>query len=305
MSVMTRGNFTKIIWPGVNEWYGQSYTEYQVEWKLLGFQQSRSNQAYEEEVGISGLGLASEKTEGNSITYDEENQAYITRYINVVYGLGFKLSRELYEDNLYGSVGFRRSKALAFSMRQTKETVAGNIFARAFNSSFTGGDGKELLATDHPNWAGGTWQNELTTAADLSENSLEQACIDISKWTNDRGLKIRVIPRKLIGPPDLQFDMERLLATPYRVGTANNDTNALHSMGKFPDGYCVNHYLGSDTDAWFLRTDVQNGLKMFQRRKMEFTVDNEFDTENASFKATERYVFGWTDPRGLYGSPGA
>ena len=208
------------------------------------------------------------------------------------------------EDDLYDVIGQRRAQDLARSMRQTKENVAANVYNRAFNSSFVGGDGKELCATDHPNVAGGTWQNELTTAADLSEAALEQACIDIMKWADDRGLKIQVRPRSLIIPPDLVFEAERILMSPYRVGTANNDVNAIYNMGKFPEGIKVNQYL-TDTDAWFIRTDAPHGMKYFERRGDEFSMDNDFDTENAKFKATSRFSFGWSDPRGVYGSPGA
>lgn len=303
MGVQNSSSFAKLLYPGLNTIYGRAYNEYPVEYTAI-FDSNKSTRAYEEDLGTTGLGLASRKGEGNSIAYDEESQAFLTRYVHFVYGLGFIITRELFEDDQYGQVGQRRSKALAMSMRQTKETIAANVPNRAFNSSYTGGDGKELCATDHPNYSGGTWSNELSTAADLSEASLEQACIDIAKWTNDRGLKIKVMPQKLIIPTDLQFEAERILMSPYRVGTADNDINALKQMGKFPGGIVVNHFL-TDTDAWFIKTNSPDGLKYFSRRAMQFAVDNEFDTENAKFKATERYSFGWTDPRGIFGSPGA
>jgi phage major head subunit gpT-like protein len=303
MGVMVSSNFAKALWPGINSWYGKAYAEHPVEYREL-FDLDTSSKAYEEDVGISSFGLAGTKNEGAAVQYDEENQAFLTRYSHAVYALGFIITRELYEDDQYAVVGKRRAKALAFSMRQTKELVAANVYNRAFNSSYTGGDGKEMCATDHPNWAGGTWQNELTTAADLSEASLEQAVIDISKWTNDRGLKIAVQPQKLIVPSDLMFEAQRILESPYRVGTSNNDVNAIGRMGKIPGGYVVNHYL-TDTNAWFIKTNAPDGLKGFTRRAMQFGIDNDFDTENAKFKATERYSFGWTDPRGIYGSPGA
>lgn len=299
MGVMVSSNFAKALWPGVNAWYGKSYNEHAVEYNKL-FDTYKSSKAFEEDMGISSFGLASQKTEGNGITYDEENQAFLTRYSHVVYALGFQISRELVEDDQYGIVGQRRAKALAFSMRQTKEIVAANVYNRAFNSSYAGGDGKEMCATDHPNWAGGTWANELTTAADLSEAALEQASIDIGKWTNDRGLKVAIMAQDLIVPVDLQFEAERILMSPYRVGTADNDVNTM--KGKF--NLIINHYL-TDTDAWFLKTNAPDGMKHFQRRSMQFGIDNDFDTENAKFKATERYSFGWTDPRGVFGSPGA
>jgi len=206
----------------------------------------------------------------------------------------------MFEDDLYDVVGERRARGLAFSMRQTKETIAANVYNRAFNSSYTYADGKELLATDHPNVAGGTWANELTTASDLSEAALEQACIDIMKYTNDRGLKIAVRPKNLIVPVDLWPEATKLLETQYEMGTNNNTISIVYK--KFP--LIVNHYL-TDTDAWFLRTDVSDGMKYFERRGDKFDTDNDFDTENAKFKATARYSFGATDPRGLFGSPGA
>lgn len=303
MGVITSSAFAKLLWPGLNRIYGKAYAEWPEEYSKI-FETSSSSKAYEEDLGTTGLGLARKKPEGQAIDYDEESQAFLTRYSHGVYALGFQISREAYEDEQYGQLGDRRSKSLAFSMRQTKEINAANILNRAFNSSYTGGDGKELCAIDHPNYSGGTQANEPTSAVDLSEAALEQACIDISKWENDRGLQIAVMPMKLIIPTDLVFEAERILMSPYRVGTANNDINALKEMGKFPGGIVVNHYL-TDTDAWFIQTNVQNGLRHFQRRAMQFSIDNDFDTENAKFKATERYSFGWTDWRGIYGSPGA
>lgn len=303
MSTITTGSFAKALWPGVNAWYGNAYKEYPVEWDKL-FEKYTSRRNFEEDVGVSGFGLAVVKPEGDAISYDSERQAFITRYTHVVYGLGFVVTREMFEDDLYDVVGQRKAKGLAFSMRQTKEVIGANVYNRAFNSSYTGGDGKELLATDHPNFAGGTWANELTTAADLSEASLEQACIDIASFTNDRGLKIAYRPTTLIIPKELEFDAARILKNTDRPATADRDINALVKLGKFSKGMIVNHYL-TDTDAWFLRTDCPDGLKYFERRADEFGTDNDFDTENAKFKATSRYSFGWTDPKGLFGSPGA
>ena len=305
MAVITSGNFAKALYPGVSAWYGQGYDEHKVEYTDLVDTHS-SRRAYEEDVGVTSFGLAPVKTEGSAIAYDEERQAFITRYTHAVYGMGFIITREMVEDDLYAIAGKRKAKGLAFSMRQTKETVVANLYNNAFSTSYTGGDGKALLTTDHPNFAGGTWANEPSTASDLSEAALEQACIDIMKYTNDRGLKISAMPNKLIIPVDLVFEAERILKTPHRIGTADNDINALYTMGKFPGGICVNHYL-TDTNAWFLRVNAGNteGLKLYQRRKMEFAIDNDFETENAKYKATERYGVGWTDPRSLYGSPGA
>lgn len=303
MSLTTTGSFAKALWPGVNKWYGKAYDEFPVEYTAL-FDVNTSDKRYEEEVGVTSFGLAAVKDEGSGFSYDTERQAFITRYVHVVYALGFQVTREAFEDDQYDVIGKRRAQGLAFSMRQTKEIVGANVYNRAFTSGYTGGDGSILCVTSHANMAGGTWSNTLTTTADLSEASLEQAVIDIGKWTNDRGLKIAVIPKTLIIPIDLQFEAQRILKTEYRVGTADNDINALNMMGKFPGGIVVNHYL-TDTDAWFLRTNSPDGMKHFVRRGPQFGVDNDFDTENAKFKATERYSFGWTDPRGIYGSPGA
>jgi len=293
------GNFAKLLWPGLNKIYGKAYDEHKVEWTDL-FDEFTSRRAWEEDLSISSFGLARVKGEGEAIEYDTERQGYLQRYSHVVYALGFSITKEMFEDDLYDVVGERRARGLAFSMRQTKETIAANVYNRAFTSTYAFADGKELLATDHPNVAGGTWANELATSADLSEASLEQACIDIMKYTNDRGLKIAVRPTKMIVPVDLWPEATKLLETQYEMGTNNNTISIVYK--KFP--LIVNHYL-TDSDAWFLRTDVSDGMKYFQRREDRFDMDNDFDTENAKFKATARYSFGATDPRGLYGSPGA
>jgi len=302
--LINSSSFAKALFPGVSSWYGKAYDEFLVEHDKL-FDTFQSNRSYEEDVGITSFGLAQTKPEGQAISYDDESQAFITRYNHTVLALGFIITREMVEDDLYDVAGQRRAQGLAFSMRQTKEIRAANIYNRAFNSSFTGGDGVSLINSAHPNFAGGTQSNTLAVAADLSEASLEQACIDIQKWTNDRGLRIAVIPQSLHIPVELVFEAERILKTHYRVGTTNNDISALYEMGKFPGGIHVNHYF-TDTNAFFLRTNVKkDGLKHFNRRGQEFTIDNDFDTENAKYKATERYSFGWTDWRSLYASPGA
>ena len=303
MGIITTGAFAKALWPGVKNWYGKAYAEHSVEYTDL-VDTYTDTRAWVEDVGITSFGLPAVKPEGNAYTYDSERQGFITRYTHVVYALGFIVTREALEDDQYDVIAQKRAQGLAFSFRQGKENVVANIYNRAFTGTYTGGDGLELCSTAHVNVAGGTWQNELTTAADLSEAALEQACIDIMNWTNDRGLKISVMPQSLIIPPALVFEAERILKTPYRVGTADNDINALNSMGKFQKGVRVNHYL-TDTDAWFIRTNAPDGLKLFQRRKMQFGVDNDFSTENALFKGSERYSVGWTDPRAIYGSPGA
>jgi phage major head subunit gpT-like protein len=302
MSVINSSSFAKALYPGVNAWYGKAYGEYATEYNKL-FETFKSTRQFEEDVGVSSFGLAIAKPEGAPITYDSERQAFLTRYQHVVYALGFVITREIMEDDQYDVVGQRKAQGLAYSMRQTKEVIAANVYNRAFNSAYVGGDGKELLATDHPNFAGGTWSNELAVAADLSEAALEQAHIDIGGFTNDRGLLIAAKAKTLIIPRQLAFEAKRILGSDLRVGTANNDTNAMKDMGLVPE-VIVNHYL-TDTDAWFIRTDVPHGMKHFERRADAFEMDNDFDTENAKFKATARYSFGWTDPRGLFGSPGA
>ena len=303
MSVMNSSSFAKALWPGVNAWYGKAYDEYPVEYTAL-FDKFTSRKAYEEDVGISSFGLFSVKPEGTPIQYDSERQAFITRYTHVVYALGFIITKEIFDDDQYDVVAPRRAQELAFSARQTKEIVGANVYNRAATAGYVGGDGVTLLSTAHPNLSGGTWSNTLATAADLSEAALEQAYIDISLFTNDRGLRIAVRPDKLILPPTLEFEAERILASTGRVATDNNDVNALKSLGKFRNGIAINHYL-TDPDAWFIRTTVKNGMKYFERQADTFDMDNDFDTSNAKFKAMGRYSFGWTDPRGLYGSVGA
>jgi hypothetical protein len=300
---ITTGSFAKALWPGINAWYGKAYNEYPVEWDKL-FDKYTSRRNFEEDVGVTSFGLAVQKAEGAPVSYDSERQGFVTRYTHVVYALGFMITREIMEDDQYDIVGQRRAQGLDFSMRQTKEVVGANIYNRAFNSSYTGGDGVALLANNHPNVAGGTWSNILSVASDLSEAALEQACIDIQGFKNDRGLLISIKPRKLIVHYSNEFDAYRILKSVGRTGTDLNDPNAIKEMGIFPEGVFVSHYL-TDPDAWFIRTNAPHGLKYFERRSDEFTTDNDFDTENAKFKATARYSFGWTDPRGLYGSPGA
>lgn len=301
MAIITTGSFAKALYPGVANWYGKAYNEYPVEFKEL-FETFKSKRAWEEDVSVSSFGLALQMSEGAGVTYDSEQQGFMTRYTHVQYGKGFIITRNMVDDDLYGIVGPRKAAGLAFSMRQTKETVAANVYNRAFNPSYTGGDGLELLSTAHVNVAGGTWSNELTTAADISEAALEQACIDIAGFTNDRGLKIKVMPQKIIVPKELDFEVNKILKTEYEVGTANNTVNVVRS--RFPGGVVVNHYL-TDTDAWFIRTNAPHGMKHWERRADDFQTDGDFDTDNAKYKATARYSFGWSDPRGLFGSPGA
>jgi hypothetical protein len=302
MSIMNSGSFAKALWPGVNAWYGKAYSEYGVEFTKL-FDSFKSSKAFEEDVGVSSFGLAVTKTEGSPVTFDSERQAFITRYQHVTYGLGFIVTREVMDDDQYAIVGQRKAQGLAFSMRQTKEIVAANVYNRYATAGYIGGDGVTLLSASHPNFVGGTWSNQIATAADLSEAALEQAVIDIAGFTNDRGLLIAVRPKTLVIPRQLMFEAKRILGSDGRVGTDNNDLNAIKNLGLIPETV-VNHYL-TDTDAWFIRTDVPHGMKYFERRADGFDMDNDWDTENAKFKATSRYSFGWTDPRGLYGSAGA
>jgi len=302
MAIINTGSFAAALYPGINKWYGKAYDEFPVEWTKL-FDQFSSKRNYEEEVGISSFGLAAIKPEGSSISYDTEQQAFVTRYVMFTVGKGFIVTREMFEDDQYNVVGERRARGLAFAMRQTKENHAANVYNRATNSSYTGGDGLELVSTLHVNLAGGTWSNESSTSAALSEAALEQAHIDIAAWKDDRGLRIAVRPKTLIIPTSLMFEATRILKGADQYGTAERNINAIKAMGLVPE-IVVNHYLTSTT-RWFLRTDAPDGMKYFNRRDEQFDVDNDFDTENAKFKATARYVFGWTDPRGIYGSDGA
>ena len=299
---ITTGSFAKDLWPGVKTWYGLKYKEYPLQYTSC-FDITKSSLAFEEEVGATGFGLAQVKPEGSSITYDDMSQGFVTRYTHITYSLGFIVTREMKEDGIAVTKSIARAGSLAFSNRQTKETICANIFNRAFNSSYVGGDGKEMCATDHPNKSGGTWRNELSTAADLSEAALEQAYIDIEDFKNDRGLLISVHPTHLLIPSELRFEADRILESPLRVAVANNDINALKNTGAI-GGYMVNNYL-TDADAWFLKTDCPDGLRYFERRGDELDLDSDFDTENAKFKSTMRFSVGHTDPRGVFGSPGA
>lgn len=302
MSAINTGNIAKLLWPGLNAVWGKEYTEHPMEFRDL-FNAEDSTKGYEEDQLMPGFGLAPIKTEGASVAYDSTSQGYTSRYTHVAYGLGFIVTREAIDDNQYERKAIGSTKDLAFSFRQTKENVAANVYNRAFSSSYAGGDGKELLATDHP-IQGGTFSNELATPADLSEASIEDLCVQIMNAVNDRGLKISLMPKSLIVPTALAFEATRILKSVNQNDTANNAINALRAMGVFPDGVKINHYL-TDADAWFVRTNAPNGLKHFTRTAAEFAQDNDFDTSNLKYKGYERYSFGWTDPRGLYGSAGA
>jgi phage major head subunit gpT-like protein len=303
MGVITRGSFAKSLAPGVKKCFGLTYNEYQPIYPKI-YMQETSRRAFEEEVGATSFGLFSEKAEGSGIAYDSMQQGYVKRYTHITYAKGFIITREAYEDDLYPELIKYRSRNLAFAARETKETIHANILNRAFSSSYTGADGKELCATDHPNVSGGTYANELTTAADLSDAALESATIAIAKWTNDADLHIQVRPMLLIIPPDLEGEATRILKSTLVPDSANNAVNYINVNGKIPQGYQVWPHL-TDTDAWFLKTDCMDGLKTYVREKDRLGTENDFDTENARFKMTMRFSAGWTDPKGIFGSPGA
>ena len=301
MGVINTGSIAKALWPGVIVWVGLSYKEYPPEYTKI-FKKETSDKAYEEMVSLSSFGLATVKTEGGSISYDSMRQLWVTRATHVVYNLGFIVTREAITDNQYKSLAKQRSQALGFSMRQTKEIVHANLLNRAFNSTYTFGDGKELCATDHPTLAA-DFRNELTTAADLSGASLEQAGIDIAAFKNNRGLAIRVLPQALVIHPNERYNAERILKSSLEYDTANNAINVLR--GEFPKGILVNHYL-TDIDAFFITTDAMNGLTTYQRWPLELSSpEADFDTENMKVKATERFSVTAGDPRCIFGSPGA
>jgi hypothetical protein len=300
--VITTGAHPKGLWPGVHEFWGREYKAWSDEYSTL-FDMTSSNKKYEETVELTGFGLAPVKGEGSSTSYDSETQGVVNRYTNVAYSLGYIVTREEMDDMLYDSISKQRAGALARSMHITKEIVAANVYNRAFSSSYTFGDGKELIATDHPT-VNGTQSNELAVAADLSEASLEDLCIQIMNAKNSRGLDIRLMPQQLRIPTSLCFEAERIMKSTLQNDTDNNAINALKSKGMLPGGIFVSHYF-TDTDAWFVSTDAPAGMTGFNRVAIEFTQDNDFDTENAKAKCYERYVFGNSDFRGLYGSPGA
>lgn len=295
------GLWGKLLWPGVNAWYGDGYKDWTTEYTEI-FTTEKSNKSYEEDVSVSGFGLAQIKGEGQPVNYDTEMQGFLDRYTHATYSLGFVITKELVEDDLYEKAGKRKATSLARSMRHTKEIVGANILNRAFNTSYLYGDGKALIVNDHPNVAGGTWSNLLTVAADLSEAALEQAWIQISKYTDDRGLRIAVKPKKLIVPVDEALNAAKIMGTEYEVGTNNNTINVVKA--KYPGGVVVNHYL-TDTDAWFIMTDVTNGMKYFERVADSFSMDDDFETDNAKFKARARYSFGVSDKKAIFGTPGA
>ncbi len=300
---ISRAQMLKELLPGLNALFGMEYKRYGEEHKEI-FESESSDRSFEEEVKLSGFSAAPVKGEGEAINYDTAQEAFTSRYSHETIALGFSITEEAIEDNLYDSLSSRYTKALARAMSYTKQVKAANVLNNAFSSSYTGGDGVSLINTAHPLVSGGTNSNRPTTAADLNETSLENAVINIAGWTDERDLLIAAKPKKLIIPPALQFVATRLLETEGRLGTADNDISAVVSNGVVPQGYAINHFL-TDTDAWFLTTDCPNGMKMFTRVPLSTKMEGDFDTGNVRYKARERYSFGWSDPLGIYGSPGA
>ena len=299
---ISRNQLVKELEPGLNALFGLEYKNYDNEHSEI-YDTESSDRAFEEEVMLSGFAEAPVKTEGSGVSFDNAQEVFTARYTHETIALAFSLTEEAVEDNLYDKLSGRYTKALARSMATTKQIKAAAILNGAFTTS-TGGDGVVLCSRTHPTVSGPDLANTLATAADLSETSLEQALIDISAFTDERGLKVAVQGLKLIIPKELQFTADRILKSTLRVGTADNDINAVRNMGMIPQGYSVNHYL-TDPDAFFIKTDAPNGMKMFQRVGISTGFEGDFDTGNVKYKARERYSFGFSDPRGLYGSPGA
>jgi len=299
---ISRQQLVKELEPGLNALFGLEYKRYENQ-HLEIYDIENSDRAFEEEVMLSGFANAAVKPEGSGVTFDNAQETYTARYTHETIALAFAITEEAIEDNLYDRIATRYTKALARSMANTKQVKAAAVLNNAFNTNFLGGDGVELCSAAHPTIAG-TYSNELATSADLNETSLEQSLIDINAFTDERGLKIAAKGMKLIIPSELQFTAERLMKSSGRVGTADNDVNAIGSMGMIPQGYVVNNYL-TDTDAFFIKTDVPNGMKMFNRAPLKTAMEGDFDTGNVRYKARERYSFGFSDARGIFGSPGA
>jgi len=297
---ISRAQLLKELLPGLNALFGLEYARYGEEHKEI-YETETSERSFEEETKLSGFSAAPVKGEGSAISYDNAQEAWTTRYNHETIALGFSITEEAIEDNLYDSLSARYTKGLARAMAYTKQVKAAAVLNNAFSAQFVGGDGVSLLNSAHPLVNGGTNANTPSTAADLNETSLENAVIQIAAWTDERGLLIAAKPKKLIVPPALQFVATRLLDTKLRVGTNNNDINAIENNGSIPEGYTINHFLTA-TNAWFLTTDVPNGLKHFVRTPLQNSMDGDFDTGNVRYKARERYSFGWSDPLGIYGS---
>ena len=302
---ISRAQLLKELLPGLNALFGLEYKRYGEEHREI-YETETSERSFEEETKLSGFSAAPVKNEGNAIAYDNAQEAWTARYTHETIALGFSLTEEAVEDNLYDTLSARYTKALARGMAYTKQVKGANVLNNGFNTSgaYNGGDGVPLFSASHPLVSGGTNSNIPTVATDLNETALENAVIQIAAWTDERGLLIAAKPKKLVIPPALQFVATRLLETELRVGTADNDINAIKNNGSIPEGYTVNHFL-TDPDAWFLTTDVPNGMKHFVRTPLATSMDGDFDTGNVRYKARERYSFGWSDPLGMYGSQGA
>ena len=300
---ISRAQLLKELLPGLNALFGLEYSRYGEEHKEI-FETETSERSFEEETKLSGFSAAPVKNEGSAIAYDNGQEVFTARYTHETIALGFSLTEEAIEDNLYDSRSARYTKALARAMAYTKQTKAAAVLNNGFSNSYPGGDGVALFSTAHPIVSGGTNSNTPSTQADLNETSLEAAVIQIAAWTDERGLLIAAKPRKLVVPPSLMFVATRLLETELRVGTSDNDINALKNNGSIPEGYTVNHFL-TDTNGWYLTTDVPNGMKHFVRTPMATGMDGDFDTGNVRYKARERYSFGWSDPLGMFGSSGS
>jgi len=300
---ISRAQLLKELLPGLNALFGMEYSRYGEEHKEI-YDTEKSERSFEEETKLAGFSAAPVKNEGSAIAYDNAQEAFTARYNHETIALGFSITEEAIEDNLYDSLSARYTKALARAMSYTKQVKAASVINNGFSGSYVGGDGVALFSTAHPLVNGGTNSNRPSTSADLNETSLEAAVIQIAAWTDERGLLIAAKPRKLIIPPALQFVATRLLETNLRVGTTDNDINALKNNGSIPEGYAINHFF-TDSNGWYLTTDVPNGLKHFERMPLENKMDGDFDTGNVRYKARERYSFGWSDPLGIYGSPGS
>jgi hypothetical protein len=300
---LNRADFRKQLQEGLNAVFGMAYKSYPEEWRGF-FAVTTSNKAFEEDVLMAGFGAAPVKGEGAGVEYDEGAESYVARYNHETIALAFAITEEAEEDGLYGALGSKYAKALARSLQHTKEVKGSNILNNGFDPSFLGGDGVSLFSTAHPLWGGGTQSNKLATPADLSEASIEAALIQIGDWVDERGIPIAVQAKCIVIPTELQFIAERILNSPYRSGTSDNDVNALKTMGALPSGVKINHRL-TDADAWFIITDCPDGLKHMVRKKVSRGIEGDFETGNMRYKARERYSFGWSDYRGAFGSEGA
>lgn len=300
---LNRADFRKQLQEGLNVVFGMAYKSYPEEWRGF-FAVNTSKKAFEEDVLMAGFGAAPTKDEGSAVEYDEGAESYVARYNHETIALAFAITEEAEEDGLYGALGAKYAKALARSLQHTKEVKGSNVLNNGFSSSYLGGDNVALFATNHPLWGGGTQSNKFSTPADISEASLEAALIQIGDWVDERGIPIAVQAQSIVIPTELQFIAERILKSPYRSGTGDNDANAMKNMGSFPKGVKINHRL-TDADAWFIITDCPDGLKHMVRKKVSRGIEGDFETGNMRYKARERYSFGWSDYRGAFGTEGA